>query len=438
MRHQPQGRVRVNRSNPIARKLVSLLWLGDNKPRDLVNPSIVFTVTGGVNAPVRGVSKAGRGLVFNPTTDSLAGVEGPRGQIGIAKLTQGVSIIHVGGNHKVSGGGRGLFGIGDGANGGYTVANNYGKVLGYVKTAAGLVAKEGSLFGNATVLGMTCSTTLMQLYIDGRKDLTAARTGDIIYDNTYGHIQAGGNTEGVSSTGAFAQFGAAFDGVLSEVEMLSLYVNPWQLVEEYDDDDADYVGGGASDTPVAPGAGGIILTGYAPTVARTNHRSVVPGGGGLSIQGFAPTVARTDHKNVAPAAGGLAITGHAPSVTQSSAASILPGAGGLAIVGHAPTVTRSSNYTAAPAAGALAITGYPPAVAQTHNIAMGPPVGSVRILGHAPTVTQTGAQVFTRAPAGAGYTPRAAAPSVRAGSPGVSRRSEGECTRPSSEHRKIR
>lgn len=134
-------------------------------------------------------------------------------------------------------------------------------------------------------------------------------------------------------------------------------------------------------TDIAPGAGTLTLTGYAPSIAQPH--GVTPGVGALTITGYAPTVEQVS--GVQPGVGTLTLSGHAPTVTQPHG--VTPGVGALTLTGHAPVVTQVANI--APAVGSLAFTGYAPTIAQP--IALAPAVGSLVITGYAPTVDQAAA-----------------------------------------------
>ena len=108
--------------------------------------------------------------------------------------------------------------------------------------------------------------------------------------------------------------------------------------------------GGATDTPVSPGAGSLAITGYAPAITQTANQSVAPSAGALTLTGYAPSIARTANQGVTPSAGALTITGYAPTVTQAAGSqSISPGVGQLVITGYAPSVTQVDP--SAPAGG---------------------------------------------------------------------------------------
>jgi hypothetical protein len=86
---------------------------------------------------------------------------------------------------------------------------------------------------------------------------------------------------------------------------------------------------------VAPGAGSIIFTGFAPTVVT--DMVVAPGVGSIVFTGFAPTVVYG--AVVSPDAGSIVFTGFAPTIDIT----VEPGAGSITFTGQAPTV---SNLTA--------------------------------------------------------------------------------------------
>lgn len=125
----------------------------------------------------------------------------------------------------------------------------------------------------------------------------------------------------------------------------------------------------------------------------SSNTQVSPGVGALTLTGYAPTVSRTENKAVAPNVGSLSITGYAPTVAQSSSGtSVAPGAGVLTLAGYAPTVSRTANQAVTPNAGVISITGYAPTVAQASSSKnVTPGAGVLTLVGHAPTVEQSGA-----------------------------------------------
>jgi hypothetical protein len=174
----------------------------------------------------------------------------------------------------------------------------------------------------------------------------------------------------------------------------------------------------------APAAGTLSLTGYAPSVLRSNF--IAAGAAALALTGYAPTVTIT--QVVAPAAAALSLTGAQPTVIQQAVRqptagtlslagyaptllrqdTIRPAAGALSLTGYAPTVTVGGpgNTTITPAAGALSLTGYQPTLLRQDSIT--PAAGALSLTGYQPTVTIT--QVV--APAAAALSLTGAQPTV--------------------------
>jgi hypothetical protein len=146
---------------------------------------------------------------------------------------------------------------------------------------------------------------------------------------------------------------------------------------------------GATDTPVNPGVGNLVITGYAPTLAQTANQALTPDVGNLVIMGHAPSIVRSENQQLTPDTGTLAITGYAPAVTQSSNIAVAPGVGSLTITGYAPTIQQSAASDIIPSTGTITITGYAPTIAQSDNLQIFPDAGPVVITGYAPTVTQS-------------------------------------------------
>lgn len=140
--------------------------------------------------------------------------------------------------------------------------------------------------------------------------------------------------------------------------------NPWQVFATQD----IWVPVSASSpgTNIAPGAGSIAITGYAPAVAQSANQAITPGVGSVVITGYAPTVSQSGGLDILPGAGAVAITGYAPSVTQSANQDIQPDVGNITITGYAPTVVQASaSVDITPDAGQIVITGYAPRIDQT-------------------------------------------------------------------------
>lgn len=84
----------------------------------------------------------------------------------------------------------------------------------------------------------------------------------------------------------------------------------------------------AAGVSVSPGAAAVVLTGYAPTVARTASQGVTPAAAAVALTGYAPTVAQTGSVTVSPQPGQIVLTGYAPTVTQTGQPEVLPPSGG--------------------------------------------------------------------------------------------------------------
>ncbi len=139
---------------------------------------------------------------------------------------------------------------------------------------------------------------------------------------------------------------------------------------------------------VSPGVGSLAISGYAPTIAQTANQAVVPGVGALAITGYAPSLAQTANQGVNPGVGSLTLTGYAPTIGQTNGATVSPGVGTLSLTGYAPSIAQTANQTVNPGTGSVALTGYAPSLGQTANLALVPSVGSLVVTGYAPTVTQ--------------------------------------------------
>lgn len=99
--------------------------------------------------------------------------------------------------------------------------------------------------------------------------------------------------------------------------------------------------GGATNTPINPGVGQIVITGYAPTIGQS--RSVEPGVGQIAITGYAPDIGQSH--SVEPSTGQIVITGYAPDIAQSVSGNVVPGVGNIVITGYAPTIAQSGGQS---------------------------------------------------------------------------------------------
>lgn len=111
---------------------------------------------------------------------------------------------------------------------------------------------------------------------------------------------------------------------------------------QVDNISADTLGGAVVpvDTPLAPGAGALSFTGYAPSVVRTANASVSPMLGALTVTGFAPSIMMMAANTISPQnpLPTLGITGFAPSIVRGTSSTQRPGQGLFSISGHAPTI----------------------------------------------------------------------------------------------------
>ena len=139
-------------------------------------------------------------------------------------------------------------------------------------------------------------------------------------------------------------------------------------------------GPSGSGTNVAPGAGSLLLSGFAPVIALAV--AISPAVGALTLTGFAPTV--TVDRPVAPAVGAMTLTGFAPTLDKG----ILPGVGALTFDGFAPSITIDRPVV--PTVGAMTFDGLAPSVAV--GMAVTPDVGSLTFDAFAPDVVVAGSE----------------------------------------------
>jgi hypothetical protein len=121
----------------------------------------------------------------------------------------------------------------------------------------------------------------------------------------------------------------------------------------------------------APGAGAILITGFAPSIALT----ATPAAGAITVTGFAPSIGQA----ATPASGAISFTGLAPSPDIT----VVPASGAISFTGLAPSL----DVVGAPASGAIMLTGFAPA--PVANSAVSPASGGITFTGYAPTIHMT-------------------------------------------------
>ena len=151
-------------------------------------------------------------------------------------------------------------------------------------------------------------------------------------------------------------------------EIKQFSANPWQLfLAPHEEEEVP----AAANTAIAPSAGPLTITGFAPSVARGVTTDTAPGAAGLTIAGYAPSITQGLTKTIPPAPASLTLTGYAPAVSQTAARNTDLAPAALTITGHAPTVTRGASQTI-PAGAAvpstLQLRGYAPTITQANNV----------------------------------------------------------------------
>lgn len=163
---------------------------------------------------------------------------------------------------------------------------------------------------------------------------------------------------------------------------------PWDI-------GADHGGGGGGGSPiiVSPGAGVLLVAGFAPTVSVTSHQLITTGVGALLATGFAPIASASDHKTALAGVGVLLLAGFAPLVAVTDHKTASTNVGSLLLAGFAPLVSVTQNVFAAPGAGSLLLAGFVPLVLVTDHKTVSSLTGLLIATGFAPSVDTGGNKV---------------------------------------------
>lgn len=146
--------------------------------------------------------------------------------------------------------------------------------------------------------------------------------------------------------------------------------------------------GSGVDTPIAPGAGSLSVSGGAPMVTQSANRALQAGACSLTFTGYGPLVAQSANAQLLPGAGAITFAGYAPGITTTVNVGVVPETGTLAFTGYAPSISQSLNRSASPGAGALSFAGYAPQIVQSVDLALLLAPGALTFAGHVPTVRQ--------------------------------------------------
>lgn len=226
------------------------------------------------------------------------------------------------------------------------------------------IAMTAAELARGFTMGATASPTRIAAFQNGQ--IATATPTNLIAPTQSLPLSIGARSGGSGTlgwnTGGLSMV-AGWSRTLSDAEMLSLAANPWQIFKAPNRRLLVSLAT-TTDTNVSPAAGGLALTGYAPTVAQSANRSAAPGAGALAFTGYAPTVTRTVTTSVQPLAGALTFAGFAPTIARTANANVGPGGGALTLTGYAPTVARSASLAVSPAPAALVLAGYAPLITQ--------------------------------------------------------------------------
>jgi hypothetical protein len=351
MRYQPQGAVRLNRSNPIANALVSLVVVTPSGTFDLVNPKLTFKQGSliSLNAGPKGLG------LYSSSSAIVDGCAAPRGAYGKAAVQLPLTFMTVTDGMSSTGGNRVIGEVGYPVYGGYGLLMDYGFlragifVGGAYNTVTAPTASAGS-----GIYAMVADGTNLTLYDGGKVVGTPkAISGTVTYDNSYGHISIFGEAvENYPAATGRVYYQAAWNRALSQAELKSLAENPWQLFAAQDEADFDYVvvtGGGTIISVSASSVGSssvaalttAIMAAYGSSVSLADASAAAKAIFAANAASIGTSTAASGTSSLFPANGAVAGT----STATGAVISVFP-SGGISI-GSSTASSGSVSISAA-------------------------------------------------------------------------------------------
>jgi hypothetical protein len=387
MRYQPQGRARLDQSNPLVRGLVFASVAGGP---DLISG----TLPRSMGAAARSAFEQGKTLYTPgvtsdgwywplPANHPLYGITTQDTIFVLARRIAGTSYNNLLGVPYRAGAWASpyyawnLGGGSDSTLGGYSFATNS-------STRESATSYTG-LFTNGVTkpVGSTRNSTRVRFYNGRAQYGVDASIGTTVPDWSGKQplmLFNRSNTAPGEGMQSHAGLVLVWNRELAPEEWAAVADNPWQLfADAYEEDDLT-VSVAPSGLTLDPASVSLSLAGFAPSIVQAS--TLAPSSASLTLAGYAPALSQA--VTLEPATAALVLAGYAPSIVQSSALS--PSGASLMLSGYAPIVGQT--VTLAPVGAALAFTGYAPAVSQVAPVTLSPSGAVMLMAGYGPEVTQ--------------------------------------------------
>lgn len=280
MRHQPQGRLRLDTSHPLVLGLVAF-WL----PSGGGFVSAISGVSNGMLASgeIRGGPK---GLAVQAT--GIGSVNIPHS----TRWKPTVAITVLGEGRLPSSSGY-FFGCEQkGGNAGWGMYCGNGRLNPYLRVGNGWAGVGGAPLGSAGQFGFSYDGSTFHSLTNGTRDASQGISG-LITNSDYGLALNGandaGDNGGHSPGNSQHYYIAIWNRALSTAELASFYANPWQIF--LDDADHDDIGWAAKVYKLAAEVGSFAITGLVG-VLRAARRLPAAAGSFVSSGSLASLITR--------------------------------------------------------------------------------------------------------------------------------------------------
>lgn len=277
MRYQPQGRLRINTRNPLARGLVGF-WL----PNGASFKSALLAIPDAANTSIARISASSQGLrLIGASSGRLASI----GNDLRVKPSSAITVLSSGRASSVNG--SYTFGC-EQLNNGWGTYANAGQITAYLRVGSTWASANSNISaGSESQVGFTYDGATFYSVGNGRRVLSQAISGSIT--NSPVGIDIGGKGGGVASSSNSAMlYFAIWDRALSPDELASFYANPWQLFAAPEDEAISQVAPGGDTLIVTPAS---LLLGGGGVAMRVSRRigvqpaAVVIGAGDVGTKG---------------------------------------------------------------------------------------------------------------------------------------------------------